>query len=461
MLLQNKILAELNSLSLSSITETHTGATLKSEEFKAAIAERIKSFTTDYNLKEGDRVVLLQNNSIEFFINFMALFVIGAVAIPLDKNIKKLELDNVVKSAGPCLVIRDEGIERQLSDVAIGWSGIALVLYTSGTTSVPKGVLISKKALLRKMEVMSKFIPASDIENTLCFIPTFFGHGLICNSLFPMFFGNNFFISPRMDLEFAANFSEILERYRINFFSSVPSHWELILGFAKRTNISFLRRVHCASAPLKKEKIMSILHWLGGTPFFDIYGATEMLGWFASRRVSSDEYANTFAEFWDAECCFSSEQELLVNADYMFAGYWSQGKVEVVDFFNTGDIFLNGVMVGRSKNTIIKNGIKIYTDELNSELLRSQIVEDVATFPIDDKFTGERVGVFVVLRKGNTIEQFKAYCRENLSTLKVPSTIIEIQSIPTNARGKVSLKELKIFFELNYKKQNQRSKNES
>lgn len=440
----SKILAEADGLSLSSITETHTGLQLEPWEFKRSIKERIEQFSKMQELKEGQCVFVLQNNSIDFFINFLALLCMGVTCVPLDQGMPESELHNLVAFCRPGLIITEKNIQRMAGAEHAALKGIALVLFTSGTTSLPKGVLISKKALLEKMELLAKYVPLECLDNTLCFIPTYFGHGLICNGLFPLLKGKNFFISPKMDIEYASNFSHLLQRHRITFFSSVPSHWEMILAFSSEKAPGSILRVHTASAPLHSEKIAPILSWLQGAPFYDVYGATEMLGWFAARLVGDDGQAGEFREFWDVEKNLLPSGELTLRANCMFDGYW--GTEESKDHFHTGDIFDGAKMIGRSKNVIIKNGLKIYVDELNADLMKSNLLVAAAAFPIEDKFTGERVGVFVVLKKGATLEELQSYCRLNLSLHRLPSEFRAIDSIPVSGRGKISLQLLKELF---------------
>ena len=437
--------AEADSLTLASITEIESGKFLNSQDFKSLIKEKILILTNEYHIKPGQSVLLLQNNSIEFFIHFLALFCIGASIIPMDKNLKESELDNVIKFARPALIISDQGFKTVSNSTSEELNGIALVLFTSGTTAVPKGVLISKKALLRKMEIMSNFIPVSHLERSLCFIPTFFGHGLICNSLFPLFKGQHFYLKEKMDMQLASEFNKIIDKHDISFFSSVPSHWEMILQFSAKYEGTSLRRVHTASSPLRPDSISRILEWLNGVPFFDLYGATEMLGWFASQRVVTTENAGKFDTFWKAEKLKLPNGELGVKSDYMFSGYW--GNREKEEYFNTGDLFINEKLVGRTKNVINKNGIKISTDELNLLLLKSNLLKNVGTFPLEDKYTGERIGALVALKSGISLDEFKNYCRKNLSAHYMPSEIIPVEQIPVNARGKSTLYDLKAFYE--------------
>lgn len=440
-----EILAEAEELSLSTITDIQSGSFLNSVEFKQAIIERIK-FISQYNVKSGQAVVLMDNNSIAFFVNFLALFCLRITCIPLDKSLHPDELKNVLDFIGPVLINQDNkwltgpGIEHTaLKDVTT-------VLFTSGTTSKPKGVLISRNALIEKIEVLDRHIPREDIKNTLCFIPTYFGHGLICNSLYPIFKSKNFYISPKLDIKSAASLHEVLTSHQITFFSSVPSHWELLLNFGTPTDAQ-LKRVHCASAPFKTERTKAVKDWIKNAPLFNVYGITEMLGWMAINELNENIQQLEFTHFLECERSLSANNELLVKSDYMFAGYWSEKGIDTPEFVNTGDIFIDNCIVGRSKNVVNKNGIKISTDEINADLMKSDLIKDAASFPVPDNFSGERIAVLIVLSSGSTVDKLKKYCLKNFSKDRVPSEFIVCDSIPVNARGKSPFALLLKFYE--------------
>ncbi len=441
MLTLSEILSEADKLSLSSITETQSNLCLTPLQFKSAIKQRIHQFHTDYQLTSGHSVLILNNNTIDFFISFFALLCMEVTVVPFDKNGHVKEIKNVIDSLKPSLIIREELWETGKGEIAEDLRGMALVLFTSGTTSTPKGVLITKRALLKKIDILAHFIPTNEIENSLCFLPTFFGHGLICNSLFPLLQGKNFYISPKLNFALAADLAALIHRYQISFFSTVPSHWELISNFDSPKS-RYLKRVHCASAPLRTQKISPIREWIKEASLYDVYGATEMLGWFAARKVEDNFKEGNFTKFWDADTRLSKNQELEVKSSYMFSGYWDGTTISTEEYFNTGDYFINNKIMGRSKNVVIKNGVNIYTDELDAELMGSNLLIAAATFPVADDFCGERIAAFVILKKGVSLESLKIFCKSNISLDRIPSDFKIVDAIPVNVRGKSSFVEL-------------------
>ncbi len=434
-----KILADIDSQSLSSIFEIQSGHDLDHVAFKEEIKKRSSYFYDQLKFQSGHAVILKHSNSIQFFIDFLALYFIEVTAIPIDPLTSDKELGNLLSFSKAIALVDENGVKPLAGFPSEELEGIALVLFTSGTISSPKGVKISKKALLKKFDVLEQNIGASTIERSLCFVSTFFGHGLICNSLFPIFKGKKLFIAPKMTMAMARDFSNILENHKITFFSSVPSHWEILLEFGELPLNHSLKRVNCASSPLTHAKIKRVLEWLRHEiPFYDVYGATEMLGWFADNAIQQVDSKLAFTNFWNLEYKINENNELLLKSDYMFNGYWSNDTLTKVDFFNTGDLFIDQKIAGRTKNTINKAGIKIQIEDVVFDFMQSGLLKDAGAFPIEDDFTGQQIGLFVVLNEGHNLKEIKDYCAQHISLIRHPYEVIEVKKIPHNTRGKAS-----------------------
>jgi acyl-CoA synthetase (AMP-forming)/AMP-acid ligase II len=436
----------LNLDQLSSITQVESGEKLSSIVFHQKILEKAHILKSSYGIGPGTSVLLLQNNSIAFFVNLLAVLKLGATAIPLDPNSSNLEIEKIKSYSSVSLVIDKVGETFIALKYFKKQEGIALILYTSGTTGSPKGVMISFKSLNEKMRVLAREISSSERLRTMCALPTFFGHGLICNSLFPLFYGKHFFIANKFDLLLVRDLSKILNKYEITFFSTVPSVWELILNFSSNDLlIPSLQRVHCASSPLSNSKAIAIKSWLGPkVRFYNIYGITEMLGWVGSRLIELNSTTNEFNSFWSVEHVINkSNNEMFLKSEYMFSGYLDKDveyaeSVNEEGFFRTGDIFENGELKGRLKNVINKKGFKVYPQDIDQFIFSSDLVNDVHTFSITDHFSNELIGVVVSLKKGSTVDSLREYCMANLPAIKIPDKFFVQDKIIRNSRGKIS-----------------------
>jgi acyl-CoA synthetase (AMP-forming)/AMP-acid ligase II len=437
---------------LANITQLETGVTLDPQQFRNLVnlkCEELKKLS----IVPGSSVLLFNPNSIDFFVNLLAVFSLGATIIPIDPQASELEIKNIIKHAGVNILLKENSIEKINSALNEELKNIALVMYTSGTTGTPKGVKLSYSAIISKIEVLSNQISMVEREHILCFLPTFFGHGLICNSLFALFFSDRFTIAKKMDLRLASTFKEILNQNKITFFSSVPAAWDLILNFNEEsdTTLSFLKRVHCASAFLQNEKAAFMQSWLGkDVSLYNIFGITELSGWVAQRKIAAGEDANVFSEFWNAEIKYNDDGELLIRSPYMFSGYLTNPDETALalskdGYFNSGDIFSDFRFTGRARLVINKKGCKVYPNELDEFLMASGMILDCHTFAIKDNFAGELIGILIVLKDGYTNENVRSYCLSGLAPVKFPDRIFEVPKIERTSRGKIALQSLEKY----------------
>jgi acyl-CoA synthetase (AMP-forming)/AMP-acid ligase II len=124
-------------------------------------------------------------------------------------------------------------------------------------------------------------LPAAVFARTLCMLPTHFGHGLICNCLFPWLSGNDLYISPPFRPDLVTRVGGVIDEHAITFMSSVPPIWKLALKLAKPPQKGTLQRVHVGSAPLSAAAWTDIRKWTGTQHVCNAYGITETGSWVA------------------------------------------------------------------------------------------------------------------------------------------------------------------------------------
>lgn len=453
-----KLLKRLNSLG--PITEIPSGRTLNSHKLYLAIEARTEQFKKQ-GLQTGDRVLLHHGNSIAFFIDLLSVWRSGAGVVPVDKSnlknpaVHSLARFEILVDEGP-LVPLHSGIQTDYDE------GGHLILYTSGSTGANKAVVHTLTTLENRIAALEKNLPVSEFERSLCLLPTHFGHGLIGNSLFPLLTGQHLFIASAFDPTSIASLANIADKYQITFLSSVPSLWRLMKGH-RGPDLNTLRRIHCASAPFSDDLYDQIKKWAPSAKIFNVYGTTEFASWISGYEIQSPADGPFVGAGWDTEFKLTEIDEnglgrVFAHSSSLMKCYLKQPeetnkKILHKDqkiWFDTGDLGIwdaqKGLKImGRSDDLINKGGAKINPNEIESLLLMHSEIESVCVFSLPHEMAGEIVAAAVVLKKHSQIQthELESWCREKITSYKVPTRWFILKTMPVSTRGKISRRSLR------------------
>ncbi|MDW8309689.1 MAG: class I adenylate-forming enzyme family protein [Verrucomicrobiales bacterium] len=458
-------------------------------EIHSQIRRRLARFER-LGLRPGDRVFLLFGNRPEFFAELLALWKLGACAVPVDARLTAFEVETLARAAEPKLAVGDEATSAESlaaleragaralltgetgpgeSDAArVRLDDDALILFTSGSTGEPKGVLHTHRSLRARWMGLREHLPDEVFARTLCLLPTHFGHGLICNCLFPWLSGHDLYIAPPFRPDLVAQLGRVLDEHAITFMSSVPPIWKLALKLARPPQRGSLRRVHVGSAPLSAALWEDIRRWTGTRQVCNAYGITETGSWVAGLDDADVPVQDgLIGRGWGAviqvlktnattqplqpelACAPGESGYVWLNTPALMKGYFRRDDLTaraVVDgWFMTGDIgFLDEhgrlVLRGRERDEINKGGMKIYPADVDAVVERFAGVTDVCTFALDDPIYGQSVGMAVVLQNGSdeTLCALYAWMKSHLAEHKLPSRWWVLETIPRTSRGKVN-----------------------
>ena len=208
----------------------------------------------------------------------------------------------------------------------------ALILFTSGTTGTPKGVLHSFRSLLARIALNQFHIPRAARARTLSVLPTHFGHGLIGNCLTVLLDRQPLLLAPATNLDVSGHLGAIIDEHDITFMSSVPTLWKRVLGTVPPPENGRLTRVHVGSAPLSAELWNGIAEWAGTRDVVNMYGITETANWIAGASLADHEAADGLVgDMWGGtaavldgagEIHAQGEGELLVQSPSLMRGYF-------------------------------------------------------------------------------------------------------------------------------------------
>lgn len=476
-------------LKVGNLAEPVSGRNWNGEDIRREVARRIARFQR-HGLAPGDRVFLPFGNRLEFFAELLAVWRLGACAVPIDSRLTPFEMNALITAASPRLAVVDDATDPAVvaalaaagvgvadttdtgsEEAAAGLSRLdddALILFTSGSTGAPKGVVHTHRSLRARWMSLRDHLGVEPFARTLCLLPTHFGHGLICNCLFPWLSGQDLFITPPFRPEIIMRLGPLLDEHRITFMSSVPSVWRLALKLSRPPSAGTLQRVHCGSAPLSAHVWGEIRDWTGTRQVCNAYGITETGSWVAG--LSDADCAaedGLIGEGWgavikvlraadtsapldaDAECAPGEQGFVWLNTPALMKGYFQRDDLTeqaVIDgWFLTGDIGLIDdrgrlVLRGRERDEINKGGMKIYPADVDAVVERFEEASDVCTFAVDDEIYGQTVGIAVVLRKRDdeTVRALHRWMTEHLAEHKLPSRWWIVEEIPRTSRGKIN-----------------------
>ena len=234
----------IEGLTVGALVDPLTGRTWNPQAIRHELVCRL-AYYQSLGMKAGDSVFLHYGNTVEFFIDLLAVWGLGACAIPLDPQLTAFQVETIARTARPRFSLWNGSPDRQVSaplagmDIIVAespaWSALgrvpafdhrslsgsvtldqnALILFTSGTTHEPKGVVHSHRSLQARWMSLRLCVGTSRFSRTLCLLPTHFGHGLICNCLFPWLTGQDLYILPSFKPDLLMQLGTLIDEHGI------------------------------------------------------------------------------------------------------------------------------------------------------------------------------------------------------------------------------------------------------
>jgi acyl-CoA synthetase (AMP-forming)/AMP-acid ligase II len=473
-----------------SLTEANSGRYWSNTDIRQEVLLRTSSLHSR-GMKPGDRVLIHFGNRLEFFAELLAVWRLGGCAIPVDSRLTPFEVAKLIETAAPRFSIIDDDTDpetvKSVDDsqlIAVSrkfrfqdlpsldpnfprLDDDALILFTSGSTGTPKGVVHTHRSLGARWTTLRQKLGLNAYRRTLCVLPTHFGHGLICNCLFPWLYGCDLIIAPPFKPETLMKLGDLIDEQQVSFMSSVPSVWNLALRTAKPPKLGSLRRIHIGSAPLSENLWKRVQQWSGIDDVFNAYGITETGSWVAGTTggkvkpqsgLVGEPWGATFKimknndgdPFEDNEECKAEETGMVwLSTPALMKGYFNRPDLtdEVVQggWFKTGDIGLLDkqgqlLLKGRERDEINKGGMKVFPADIDEVVEQFSGTQDVCSFGFEDAFYGENVGLALVLndQDSQTIRDLHAWISQRLAVHKHPERWYVLDQIPRTSRGKIN-----------------------
>jgi acyl-CoA synthetase (AMP-forming)/AMP-acid ligase II len=461
-------------------------------------SSRFAAFLAEGGIGRGDCVAYLGKNSDDFFIAMFGIAKAGAAFLPLNWRLASPEIDEVLQDSKPRLIIFEKDLAPLLpvsmpgsqaipigddsridSYQAAGDDGkplprvseddVAILLYTSGTTGQPKGVLLTHGGVNR-MRLCEHLEPAfrwEDDDSFLFNLPNFhlLGIGL---SLQCLYNGLKLVIQRRFD---PAATLAALGVARPTLLVLTPAMIQMLVDHpdSAMADFSSVRLTMYAGSPISLGLIRRAITVMP-CRFMQFYGATESTGALSLLRPEEHDLSDEsklkscgrplpFIEFRivdpvGREMPVGEPGELVVRSPAISAGYFNKPEATAAVFqrgwYATGDIAYRDeeglyYIVDRAKDMIITGGENVYSAEVEHALSTHPAVSATAVIGVPDEKWGEAVKAVVVLKEGASadVQDLTHHCRSRLAGYKVPKSFDIVAELPCTSTGKIAKKELR------------------
>ena len=430
----------------------------------------------------GDVVALLSFNSIEFLVTIFAVNRLGAVAMPINWRLATPEVQYLLEHSGAKLLVTDRDTPELAIDTIRDTELAALdgppvdpadtaaddlhrLMYTSGTTGRPKGVMITHANLAWKnlAHIVEFGFTSADVGLACGPLYHVGALDLVTTSMIAV--GAPTIIHRTFD---AAQVVDEIERSRVTLVWMAPAMMRAVLdepGVAER-DLSSVRVIIAGGEKLPIPYIERLQRTFPGAWLADAYGLTE--------TVSGDTFldpASTITKLgscgraclhldlaiWDEAgrpLPAGEPGEVVLRGPKVFAGYWrdeaATAKAFAGGWFHTGDVGVldaDGYLyiVDRLKDMILSGGENIAGSEVERVLYEHPAVSECAVVGRPDAKWGEVPIAFVVLRPGAdaSADALIEHCRGQLAKFKVPREVTFLDALPRNPSGKILKRELR------------------
>ncbi len=425
-------------------------------------------------LRPGDRVLWSTGPTIDAVVAHVGALRAGLVVVPVNTASTAAELAHLVRDVRPAGAIAADPARAAralaaspgapvIADPSLGSlpapvgdcvldaaspGDPALICYTSGTTGVPKGAVLTHRNLLaatRSVTMAWRWTPDDRLVHAL---PVFHAHGLCVGLYGTLLAGASAVLLPAFD---PAEVADAAERHRATLFFGVPTMYHRLAGSGHLGRLAGLRLCVSGSAPLAVDLHRRASAQLG-TTVLERYGLSETLmdvsnPWEGERRPGTVGFPLP-----GVEVGLAADGEILVRGPNVFGGYWERPVATAEaflaaddggpDWFRTGDLGAveDGYLAirGRSKELVISGGFNVYPAEVEEVLATHPAVAEVAVTGTPSDEWGEVVTAWVVADgPPPSAADLAEFTADRLAPYKRPRIVHVVDRLPRNALGKV------------------------
>lgn len=468
----------------------------------------------EIGIGEGDRIATLMTNDAQTVLTYFAAWLLGGVVVPinpaedddlaayilmnsevkavftLDKQYERAEGLNSALSESVRFIRMDRGGETDAEILLLQPLELlpnlspdteCLIVYTSGTTGAPKGVVLEQANLLADAHSIAEWHQFSTDDRAMCILPIHHVNGTVVTLMTPLYSGGSIILNKRFH---ANSFWQTLADEKCTWVSVVPTVLAFLLERGddlSQLNLSHFRHIVCGAGPLTTE-LASRFHAKFGIRVVHGYGLSETTCYssFLPIDLNEQEYQR-----WMFDCGFPSigcpisandmtiqdaegntlseneRGEIVIRGQNVMKYYFKRPDVNLDTFkhgwFRSGDegFYRMGedgreyfFITGRLKELIIRGGVNYSPFDIDEVLNAVPGIKAAMAVGFENDFYGEEVGAYVQLESDSTLSEAEilAACRKELPYAKCPKVVVLGETFPVTSTGKYQRIKLKPLF---------------
>ncbi len=499
---------------LTYIDENDNKTELSYEEFCQKVYG-VARFLKESGLGHGDRIATISHNHLHTVIQYFAAWLLGLVVVPVNLGEDDERIAYILKNGGVELafirsdyrerlskifdendrlknietVLCEETVENfsiEEGELALPEDSLAeseaLIVFTSGTTGAPKGVVLSQRNLLEDARSIAEWHGIDADSRMMCVLPIHHVNGTVVTMITPFFAGSSTVLNRRFRV---GRFFPLIEEEGVHIVSVVPTLLQYLNSYyedSERPECHSLRHVICGAGPLTV-KVAETFEEQLGVPIIHGYGLSETTCYscFVPIGIEAGEHrkwrsdygypsigvpvpANEM-EIHDPEGNSLGENErgeIVIRGVNVMLGYYNNREANEKTFkhgwFRSGDegFYINDeqgrpyfFITGRLKELIIRGGINLAPLEIDEVINKAPGVKAGIAVGFENDWYGEEVGAYIQLEEGveEDEEAILAFCRERLPYSKSPKVVVFGDQIPVTSTGKYQRRKVTHQFE--------------
>ena len=453
---------------------------LSFEEINQRSNQLARYLIHQYSIKERSIIGIMLDRNEWMIIAILAVLKCNAAYVPLDPSYPNERVNHIRKDSSCDLIINDRELELFHSHnkydtsnicIAINPKDLMYVMYTSGSTGHPKGVMIEHTGIVNRLEWMWQQYHFTK-DDVILQKTSFTFDVSIWEIFLPLCWGAEMILCNKKDVGFPERILNLITKYRVSFLHFVPSMLHTFLADLKDDEKLFelsksVKAVFASGEALSPEIVQKWYNTLD-IPIYNLYGPTEAsidATYFNNTKQNKiligKPIANMAIYITDSErqlVPIGISGEIGISGVGLARGYINMPELTSEMFmqnpfesyrkmYRTGDIgkwTVDGDIeyLGRIDNQVKVRGFRIEPGEIETNILMQNTVKAACVVSVQDKNGIDEIVAYIVTSEGFHLADLKNHLKKHLADFMLPSRYVQVNSIPLNSNGKINRKAL-------------------